>query len=262
MKYDMRELPIVFYDERLGNHDDVRDFIVKQIEGVRQNHAIRIDEVASTVDKVANNVKDAKAKAAYSETLKTLIAWIETHKQISPVGKIHHHLIDTILERQTYAASVRASVNRYGSWHNLDYYYQIGFGTRTETVKTISGMLSELYANISTMQARGDLEPAHEFLHELKIYCKSEAEQLYKEIQRLGKDIYREKLQKREDLWRPLQQRWGQGPGYKIDIANSTETWFAKEEHKKVHSLIQNKIVKSWMDMLSKIEELAKGVFD
>jgi len=66
----------------------------------------------------------------------------------------------------------------------------------------------------NTMLGRADLEPAHEFLKELKLYCKSEAERFYKEIQSLGQEIYKEKLQKLEKFWKTLQARWGQGVGY------------------------------------------------
>ena len=123
-------------------------------------------------------------------------------------------------------------------------------------------MLSELYANIDTMQAREDLEPAHEFLKELKIYCQSEAENLYKEIQSLGKDIFREKMTKRDDVWNTLQARWGQGPGYKNDVSENTAKWFEEEEQKRIYEFIQERVAKSWIDLLSKIEELAKGIFE
>jgi transcriptional regulator with XRE-family HTH domain len=262
MKYDLRDLSIMFYNEQKEASEKVKNFIIGRVEAIRKAHEDRIEVVARTIVKVSENVKDSQARSAYSAVLKTLTAWIKTHKDVSHIGNAHQSLIDTILEKRTYASSVRASVNRYGSWSNLDYYYLIGTGARAETVKSISSMLSELYANIDTMQARDDLEPAHEFLQELKLYCKSEAENLYKEIQSLGKDIFREKLTNRDDVWNALQARWGQGPGYKIDISANTARWFDEDEQKRVYELVQERVAKSWRDLLSKIEELAKGIFE
>ncbi len=262
MKYDLRELKICFYNEKKDDSDGIKNFIIQRVVAIRKNHERRIEDVSRTVKKVKENVNDAQAQAAYSEVLKTLTAWIKTHKEIRPIGKVHTRLTDTILDKGTYASSVRASVNRYGSWYNLDYYYQIGFGTRSETVSTIFKMLSDLYSNIDTMEAREDLNPAHEFLYELKLYCKSEAEDLYKNIQAIGKEIFREKLQKGDDLWNVLQDRWGQGPGYKVEISKTTDNWFDEEEQQKAHELIQKSVAKSWANLLTKIEDLAKGIFE
>ena len=262
MKYDLRGLPILFFNEKSDSPGAVKEFIIRRVSSIRNNHEKRIHDVAKTVKKVEENVNDAQAQAAYSEVLKTITAWINTHKEIRPIGKVHTKLTETILEKGTHASSVRASINRYGSWYNLDYYYQIGFGTRSETVGTIHEMISDMYSNIDTMLAREDLKPAHEFLYELKLYCKEEAENLFKRVQAIGKDIFREKLQRRDDLWSELQDRWGKGPGYKREISQKTDNWFNEEEQKKAHHMIQKNIAKSWSDLLSKIEDLARGIFE
>jgi transcriptional regulator with XRE-family HTH domain len=261
MKYDLRDLPIYFYDERREPSDDAKKFIISRIEGLREFHEKRVEEVSRTIYKVVENITDAQAEAAFSEVLKSLTAWIVNHKKIEPIGNVHESLIETIGDKRTYAASVRASVNRYGTWDNLDYYYQIGFGTRSETVKSIAGMLAELITIIKNLQAREDLEPAHEFLKELLHFCNSEAENLYQEIQRLGQAIFKEKLHDSDKLWHYLQDQWGRGAGYKLRVSGKTQEWFNEDEQKKTHNLIQNRIAKSWEEMLSKFEDLAQGIF-
>ena len=262
MKYDLRDLSIDFFDERKDNPKELKDFLVKRIALMRDLHEGRINEVAATVEKLSENIEDAKAKAAFSEVLKSLTAWIKDHREIKPIGPIYDPLIDTIGEKSTHASSVRACVNRYGSWYNLDYYYQIGFGTRSETVKTISSMISDLNSIIGNMKSRPDLEPAKEFLNELEHFCDSETENLYQEIQRMGQAVFKERLLGSDHLWNYLQEQWGKGSGYKLRISGKTEDWFKETDQEKVHETIQNRIVKAWKDMLARFEDLAKGIFE
>ena len=229
---------------------------------MRDHYENRISDVSKTIQKLGDNIEDAQAEAAFREVLKSLKAWINTNREIKPIGSIHDSLIDTIGDKRTHAGSVRACVNRYGYWHNLDYYYQIGFGTRTEAVKTISGMLDELDTIIKIMLNREDLEPALEFLQELQYFCNSEAEKYYQEMQRLGHAAFKEKLSDSDELWHGMQDQWGTGvPGYKMRISDRTGNWFENAEQKRVHVLIQNRIAKGWEELLSKFQDLVEGIF-
>jgi transcriptional regulator with XRE-family HTH domain len=264
MKYDLRDLPVSFYDEMvesLDETDEARKFIVSRVEGLRQIYENRVREVAKTIKKVEENIDDAKAKAAFSSVLRSIDAWIQEHKEIKPIGEIHKALVDTIEERKTHAGSVRASVNRSGSWYNLDYYYHIGFGTRTEAVKSISGMISELNTIIKNLQSRPDLETAHEFLQELVHFCNSETEKLYQGIQKFGQEIYKHKMVECSGLWGSLQEEWGKGPGYKLRVSGKTESWFENQDQARLHAIIQNRIAAIWKETISKFEDLVKGIF-
>ena len=121
------DLSIIFYNEPKEAPQKVRDFVIGMVENIRKSHEDRIEAVAKTIVKVSDNIKDSQAKSAYTAVFKTLTAWIKTHKDVSLVGKAHEGLTDTILEKRTYASSVRASVNRYGKTegYSLDYYYLI-----------------------------------------------------------------------------------------------------------------------------------------
>ena len=262
MKYDLRNLPVWFFDAKKESPSETRNFIIKRIMALRTYYENRIIDVRKTIDKVSENIQDAKAQAAFSAVLHSIDAWIKEHKVLSPIGKIQTSLIDTIEDKRTYAASVRACVNRLGSWYNLDYYYQIGFGTRTETVKTISEMLSELNTIIKNLQAQDDLKPAHEFLSELQHFCDSESEYLYQEIQRYGQEIYKKKLYESKPLWAYLQDQWGRGAGYKIRISKKTEEWFTDEEQERIHNNVMGTLVESWNKMINKFEDLVHGVFE
>lgn len=262
MKYGLRELPIRFYDERVDSPDEIEKFLINRVEALRHFYEKRVHEVAGTIEKVAENILDAKAEAAFSEVLKSLDAWIKNHKDVKPIGEIHEALIEAIEDKHTYAASVRACVNRFGIWNSLDYYYHIGFTTRSETVKSISDMVAELSTIIKNLQSREDIEPAHEFLKELLYFCNSETERLYQEIQRFGQETYKKKMIDSEDLWNWLRDQWGKGAGYKLRISDRTEKWFEDEGQKRLHKIIQLKVAEDWNNMLSKFEDLVKGIFE
>lgn len=261
MRYDLRSLPVWFFDELIDSSEDTRRFLVARIEKLRRFYETRMAEVADTVDKVAENIQDAQAEAAFRQVLKSIQSWIDQHKVIEAIEDVHDDLIVAIQDKGTYAASVRASVNRKGSWINLDYYYQIGFGTRSKAVKTISEMFGELNAVIKNLMTQEGMEPAKEFLNELLHFCNSESERMYQDIQRLGQEVYRSSLYESEDLWGWLQLQWGRGPGYKIRISGRTQEWFEDLERQRLNEAIQRQIVSMWEKLLEKFDDLVKGVF-
>ena len=261
IRYNLRDLPVWFYNEKNESFEDTRNFLIKRIEKLRAFHEGRIVEVADTINKVAENIEDARAEAAFKNVLNSINAWIEDHKEIEQLENIHSDLIGSIQERGTYASSIRASVNRRGSWYNLDYYYQIGFGTRSKAVKTISQMFGELNSVIKNLQAQEGMEPAKEFLKELAYFCDSESERMYQDIQKIGQEVYRETLYDSEDLWSWLQDQWGRGPGYKVRVSDKTEAWFKNEEPERLNAIIHKRIAGMWEDLLEKFEELVVGVF-
>lgn len=261
IRYDLRSLPVWFYDEKAGSSEDTRKFLITRIERLRAFYESRMEEVAATVSKVADNIEDAQAKAAFDQILRSISAWIDLHKAIDPISDIHNDLIGSIQDRGTYAASVRASVNRRGSWYNLDYYYQIGFGTRSKAVKTISEMFKELNAVIRNLQVQDGMEPAKEFLKELSYFCSSESERMYQDIQKLGQEVYRQSLYDSESLWSWLQDQWGRGPGYKIRVSDKTEEWFLGAKPQRLNEVIDRRVAHMWKVLLEKFEELVVGVF-
>ena len=261
IRYNLRDLPVRFYNEKNETFKDTRNFLIKRIEKLRGFHEGRMAEVAETIDKVAENIESAIAENAFKTVLNSISAWIDQHKEIEQIENIHNDLIGSIQNRGTYAASVRASVNRRGSWGNLDYYYHIGFGTRSKAVKTISLMFGELNSVIKNLESQEGMEPAKEFLKELMYFCDSESERMYQDIQKIGQEVYRQSLKDNEGLWRWLQDQWGRGAGYKVRVSDRTEDWFKDKETKRLNAIIHKRIAGMWEELLEKFEELVVGVF-
>jgi hypothetical protein len=261
IRYNLRDLPVSFYNEKYDPFEDTRNFLIKRIEKLRAFHEGRMAEVAETINKVAENIDDARAKTAFNTVLNSIRSWIDRHKEIEPIENIQNDLIDSIQDRGTYAASVRASVNRKGSWYNFDYYYQIGFGTRSEAVKTISQMFGELNSVIQNLKSQEGMEPAKEFLNELSYFCDSESGRMFQDIQKIGQEVYRQTLYDSEDLWRWLQAQWGQGAGYKVRVSDKTEDWFKDDKPKRLNAIIHKRIAGMWKELLEKFEDLVVGVF-
>ena len=65
--------------------------------------------------------------------------WLKKAQSYSPALKEYFlPLIKNIASTGTYAASVRASVNRRGEWHNLDYYQSLANGSRQQVVEQVN----------------------------------------------------------------------------------------------------------------------------
>ncbi len=82
IRYNLRSLPVWFYNEQNEPFKDTRNFLIKRIEELRAFHEGRMAEVAGTIDKVAENIEDALAEEAFKNVLNSISAWIGQHKEI------------------------------------------------------------------------------------------------------------------------------------------------------------------------------------
>ena len=95
-----------------------------------------------------------------------------------------------------------------------------------------------------------DFTPAHDFLR----FFLSEAETMivkfYQTAQTLGETAFETELAGDFKYWSRTQSRWGQGPGYRDDIADWTSDWFCEEARNEREEFINAEIQKAWQNML------------
>ena len=60
--------------------EDTRNFLIKRIEKLRAFHEGRMAEVFEIINRVEENIDDAKAKIAFNTFLNSISAWIRQHK--------------------------------------------------------------------------------------------------------------------------------------------------------------------------------------
>ena len=124
-------LPVEFADVRSPEDcENLRLTLINPIRELRKRWEGEIDFLVGTIDRLATNRKDQEKRAVFDAATKALRNWFVANAGLPATdAEVHSALIEEI-DGVRYASSLRASVNRKGSWHKFDYWHGLGFGTR------------------------------------------------------------------------------------------------------------------------------------
>ena len=165
-------------------------------------------------------------------------------------------MINDIKNKGTYAASVRASVNRRGEWHNLDYYQLLATGSREQVVDQIGTLKDEFIVLIDNMLSQNELQPAYALLKQLKQTTEKRLGDIYQKAFAKGRAVYEDKLSSDNQLWNVLFKQWGMGPGYKDRVSGNSETWFHTRKYPEFESSVTRQVVEEWQLYVNEVRDM------
>lgn len=130
------------------------------------------------------------------------------------------------------ASSIAASMNRRGGWSQFSVHHLLGVGVRSDAAAR------SLRAFVGIDEIIGDLEVqfAHlpdvtQALAGLRDEMKEWEQEFLAQALALGRAAFKPQLDEANELWRACVERWGQGAGYRDNIASILDDWFRTNEN-------------------------------
>jgi hypothetical protein len=219
----------------------------------RQRASQRISSLVQTVDHLIANRENETVRAALEAVARRVLIWCEANA-IIPDGdpRVERELLADMAGLR-YASSLRASVNRRGDWYNFDYWHGLGFGARAEAVTRTREQISELKAVLKNLSEDGNLADAHGFLAHLVDEVESATNALFQDIQSVGEAAFGDQLRQDNAYWQDCQNRWGGGPGYKMEIREWTGNWFSEGRRTERREFIERELQQRWREVVNSI---------
>lgn len=246
------DVEVLFFNAMYDEFSPVRDEVLQQVRSLRARYAERLMELETTIDQLIANRDKEEVQAVLNDAIHRIQVWLNKSEDIGEISeRVHSSLIAAI--SSTHARSIWASVRRHGSWSNLDYYYQLGFGTRTIAAKHIEAKLSDVAVIIDNMLTDDDLEPAHDFLRQMKREIDEEMTDALRRIQVAGRAEFEEDLKDDVAFWDECDAQWGRGPGYRDSIASNTRSWFTAMPHQQKETEVVQLIVEAWSGICERL---------
>jgi hypothetical protein len=252
-----RQLPIQFANIRAPEDcEELRLALVNRVSDMRKRWEAQVEFLIGTLDRLAANREDEQKRAVFDAATRDLRNWFTANTGLPTTdAEVQSALIEEI-DGVRYASSLRASVNRRGSWHKFDYWHGLGFGTRREAVARATKQVGELKVLADAVFRDADLEVAHDFVRHFVNELDKTMAEFHQWSQLLGESAFQQKLGGDDGYWERCQGRWGGGPGYKTDISHWTSTWFGKEESKERSEFIEAALQRQWKELLKRLETL------
>lgn len=250
-------LDIYFFDIKSDDPNQLNELLVKKVSALREQCLKNIADIEKAVADIETEIVSKADKSAQKQVRATLKAWIKKAQAHPPQLKEYFlPLINDIKDKGTYASSVRASINRRGEWHNLDYYQLLAASAREQVVETIGALQDEFIVLIDNMLNQDALQPAFGLLKQLKQATEKRLGDIYQEAFTEGRAAYEDELIADGQLWRNLSSEWGKGSGYKVRVSGISSDWFVKLGYQKHEALVTKKIQAEWLHYVKEVQDI------
>ena len=250
-------LDVQFFDVKTDDPKRLNKLLVEKVSALRDHYAQSITDIEKAISDIETELISKSAEAAKTQVKNTLEPWIKKAQSCSPALREYFLLlINDIKNKGTYAASVRASVNRRGEWHNLDYYQLLASGSREQVVDQIGTMKNELIVLIDNMLSQNELQPAYALLKQLKQTTEKRLGDIYQKAFAKGRAVYEEKLSSDDLLWSNLFNEWGMGSGYKDRVSGHSGSWFQRIKYPELESSVTSQVAEEWQRYVNEIRDM------
>lgn len=249
------ELPVEFLNVRDdGDCVAAQRMLMARLGDMRTSHEEQIDNLVSTVTRFIENRANEEMRATFLAATRPLRTWFAQNSQLAPKEQNVETALLEKMDGIRYASTLRASVNRRGSWQNFDYWFGLGMGTRQETVARTADRITVLRGLVQIALGDADLAEVHDFLRHFMKQIETMIATFELGVQSLGETAFFEKLREDQDYWNQCRQRWGGGAGYKIDIRRWTDTWFDSPLREERYHFIEQEIQQRWTEMIASLD--------
>ncbi|MBV6498727.1 MAG: hypothetical protein CJBNEKGG_00955 [Prosthecobacter sp.] len=239
----VRDLPTLFLDVLSDDNHEIVEHLASAVVRLRGLHAKRIDEIGGAIDELIKRHGEAQTKEAQEKVRNRLRIFISQHlSPAPPVQAFHDSLVSAA--RTTTARTVWASTTRKGTWPGMDAYLHLGMGTAMDTQKRTQPSFAALDGLLENMLGDVDLQPAHDYLNELRRNIPTWRERCLNDATASGREIFRAELFADEPVWSECVSYWGQGGGYRNRIANRLKTWC--EANQQLAEAVEKRIQSAW----------------
>lgn len=255
------DLPIEFLN--VAQAEDcaaIQRCMIERVLRLRAQADNEIRDLVATTNRLIANKENEQVRAVFEQVCRTIAVWLANNETLRHAGAQPAVALLEEMDGLRYAATLRASVARLGSWPSFDFWHGLGFGARREAVTRTRDQLIELKGLLQTMLNDGELTEAHDFVRHFLIQAEEVATDFFQKCQTLGETAFATQLKEAHEYWRKCQSRWGQGSGYKTDIRRWTDAWFSDAARKERHEFLESELQRSWQEALSRLSGKVRSV--
>jgi transcriptional regulator with XRE-family HTH domain len=219
-------IPVVFFNAIDDPADKVWDRLNEQVGVVRQFQVDRLARFVALSEDLVTDADAARIQQARVAIEEEAVAMARSYGALPDSRRAAHQtLVNEI--KTGHASSIAASIARRGAWDNFEIHHMIGSGVRTDAnrrsgdhLMKITGRLEGLEEKFENLpEVKGLIETLREDLADWR-------QEFLARALSVGRNTFKPYLDGSIEFWSNLGARYGQGKGYRDDIAEMVNDWF------------------------------------
>ncbi|WP_067521924.1 hypothetical protein [Endozoicomonas ascidiicola] len=253
----LSDVAIQFHNMKQDDTAPVLMAIADQLMRLQARIYQEIDGIAESVSQLSEQAKRLGENPDLETVRATIEPWL--YKASGSVWN-QQSFFETVARevRVTHLGSVRASVNRWGSWYNLDVYHVVAQACRSQLVRHFEPNQAELMSLLDNLQQRlGEKSGATGLVHQIRATLDVEIQKIYEQGAALATLSLDQTLKQDGEFWYAQQREWGKGPGYKDRIADGTVRWAVDKQFSESEVKIKSQSQALWNYFLDEVAAMA-----
>ena len=220
------EVPILFYNALQESAQSIWRDLNGQLKAMREHFHKRARQLASSAQALISDADAAASLEARTQIATAIDRLVKRHSELPIQARpAHQNVIDEA--RLGNASSIAASMVRRGSWTNFSIHHLLGVGVRADAAARTANLfvaVKEVLADLESQFAH--LADVSQSIASLCDDVKDWEQEFLGQALALGRVAFKSHLDEANELWKQCAERWGQGPGYRNEIADMLRTWF------------------------------------
>jgi transcriptional regulator with XRE-family HTH domain len=219
-------LPVLFFNAIEDSASQVWDQLNKQVGTVRQYQIERLNRFVGLSEELVTNADAARIQQARVAIEEEALAVAKAYGPLPDCRRAAHQtLINEI--KSGHASSIAASIARRGAWDNFEIHHMIGTGVRTDANRRSSDHLLKILGRLEGLEGKFTALPEVKGLLEtLREDLADWRQEFLARALNIGRNTFKPYLDGSVEFWSNLGARYGQGKGYRDDIAEMVNDWF------------------------------------
>ena len=248
---------IEFFNAREDDPQHIADFLLQQVERIREKQRDRLNEVITGAIELVANVDEEQAQEINRQVARRIWLWLDDNREIGELeGRLEGSLTSAILG--AHPSSVNASIRREGNWHHPDHSHQLRHGTRVMVARCLLPKRDDFEGTAKGVFRDDELEPAFGLVLQARRILEDGINSLLERSESLGERIYIHDLKPDAQFWAKCREQWGlgrvDGLTYRQRVAGHHTDWFA--DGNEFQATVQALVEREWKQILDRLTSI------
>lgn len=245
------DVPTFFYDAMRDDPRGLWTSLSQQVAVIRSGYDTRARRLTAAAAALMENADAARSQEARGQVAAAVDRLVSSYGVLPSASRaLHQNLLEQV--QDGHSSSIAASMNRRGAWTNFSIHHMLGVGVRADANARTADLSVRIDAQlVDLVQQFDQLPDVRQMLGALRDELNDRRQIFLAQSATIGSEAFKGYLEDADDLWRDCAARWGQGSGYREDVAKRLGRWFEETpELADARASVDKGLQYAWMDVV------------